>query len=70
MGVTLRVDGVLLGGTGFGKFIRASNGYQPKNDGGIAEGAVRCPKREGGFLHAMVCNACTMPNAKMKQWVT
>jgi ketosteroid isomerase-like protein len=41
-----------------------------ENDVVIAEGAVRCQKRDGGFLNAMFCDAFTMQNAKIKRLVT
>jgi ketosteroid isomerase-like protein len=41
-----------------------------ENDVVIAEGAVRCQKRDGGFLKAMFCDAFTMQNAKIKRLVT
>jgi ketosteroid isomerase-like protein len=41
-----------------------------ENDVVIAEGAVRCQRRDGGFLNAMFCDAFTMQNAKIKRLVT
>jgi ketosteroid isomerase-like protein len=36
----------------------------------VAEGAVRCQRRDGGFLNAVFCDAFTMQNAKIKRLVT
>jgi ketosteroid isomerase-like protein len=36
----------------------------------IAEGAVRCAMRAGGFLNAVFCDAFTMHDAKIKRLVT
>ena len=33
----------------------------------IAEGAVRCKKREGGFLNAVFCDVFCMQNTKIKR---
>jgi ketosteroid isomerase-like protein len=41
-----------------------------ENDVVIAEGAVRCQRRDGAFLNAMFCDAFTMQNAKIKRLVT
>jgi ketosteroid isomerase-like protein len=41
-----------------------------ENDVVIAEGAVRCQRRDGGFLNAMFCDAFAMQNAKIKRLVT
>ena len=38
-----------------------------ENDVVIAEGAVRCKKREGGFLNAVFCDVFCMQNAKIKR---
>jgi ketosteroid isomerase-like protein len=36
----------------------------------VAEGAVRCEKRDGSFLSARFCDAFTMQDAKIKRLVT
>ena len=36
----------------------------------IAEGTVRCRKKDGGFLNAMFCDAFTMQDAKIKRLMT
>jgi ketosteroid isomerase-like protein len=41
-----------------------------ENDVVVAEGAVRCQKRDGGFLNAMFCDAFSMQNAKIKRLIT
>jgi ketosteroid isomerase-like protein len=41
-----------------------------ENDVVIAEGTVRCQKKDGGFLNAMFCDAFTMQNAKIKRLIT
>ncbi len=41
-----------------------------ENDVVIAEGAVRCQRRAGGFLEAVFCDAFTMENARIKRLVT
>ncbi|MGH8728608.1 MAG: nuclear transport factor 2 family protein [Burkholderiales bacterium] len=41
-----------------------------ENDVVIAEGAVRCEKRDGSFLNAVFCDAFTMQNAKIKRLIT
>jgi ketosteroid isomerase-like protein len=41
-----------------------------ENDVVVAEGAVRCEKRDGSFLSARFCDAFTMQDAKIKRLVT
>jgi ketosteroid isomerase-like protein len=36
----------------------------------IAEGTVRCRKKDDGFLNAMFCDAFTMQNGKIKRLVS
>ena len=38
-----------------------------ENDVVIAEGSVRCEKKEGGFLNAVFCDVFSMQNAKIKR---
>jgi ketosteroid isomerase-like protein len=41
-----------------------------ENDVVVAEGTVRVQKREGGFLNAVVCDAFTMRNGKIKHLIS
>ena len=41
-----------------------------ENDAVIAEGTVRCQKKDGGLLNAMFCDAFTMQNSKIKRLVS
>jgi ketosteroid isomerase-like protein len=41
-----------------------------ENDVVIAEGTVKCGKRDGGMLNAVFCDAFTMENGKIKRLMT
>jgi ketosteroid isomerase-like protein len=41
-----------------------------ENDVVIAEGSVRCEKKDGGFLNAVFCEVFSMQNAKIKRLTT
>jgi ketosteroid isomerase-like protein len=41
-----------------------------ENDVVTAEGAVRCARKDGGFLNAVFCDVFAMQDAKIRQLTT